>query len=29
VARFDADTTFTMERARCDALRLDLLKKSG
>ena len=29
IARFGTDATFTMERARCDALRLDLLKKSG
>src|SRR5204863_8427549 len=27
VAHLDADATFTLERATCDALRLDLLSK--
>jgi hypothetical protein len=28
VARLDRDTTFTLERAACDALRLDLFAKA-
>ena len=29
VGRLDADATFRLERAACDALRLDLLKKTA